>query len=321
MIPPRFIVPKASLPSSAPSSARSSMMSALASTPSHARARQRHHQRLERAPPVGHRERLAGHAEHPARGVVGGDDEQPAVGQQRPAHGACAAARAPRCGLLGAQRAIEVQPARRHPSTASMILLEYGMSSAHIRREATIAPGGVAGPHAAHDVPARQQAVTERAAEGVAGTEAADDLDRIRRDLLAHAVGGGDEHTVAAHLHDRRREPARQQLRRRRGRDRTRRPPPRTRRGCRSPSSRDRAPGRARRWRRPATRQNCGRQSRSSTVWRAPRSPAEQVVDRRAARLGRQARRSGTRGSAPTRRRRGRRRRSRSSCRAPAATR
>ena len=86
------------------------------------------------------------------------------------------------------------------------------MSSAHIRRDGDDRAGGVAGAHAAHDVPAGQQSVAERAAEGVARAEPAHDLDRIRRNLLAHSVGGGDEHAVAAHLHDRRRETPRQQL-------------------------------------------------------------------------------------------------------------
>ena len=136
---------------------------------------ERHEQRVERAPPVGHRERLAWHAEHAPRGVIGGDDEQPAVGEQRPPRTLAQRvnARSGWSAALGDQRR-----ANGHRSRTSSISSSNGMSSAHIRRDADDRAGRVAGPRAPHEVPARQQAVAQRAAERIAGAETAHHLDR-----------------------------------------------------------------------------------------------------------------------------------------------
>ena len=77
-----------------------------------------------------------------------------------------------------------------------------GMASAQASRDATIAPAALACSRDPDRVPAGQQAVHQRAAEGVAGAEAADDLDRVRRHDVA-PVAGGDEHALAAHLDQR----------------------------------------------------------------------------------------------------------------------
>ena len=71
-----------------------------------------------------------------------------------------------------------------------------GIASAQSRREATIAPAAFANSTASRG-PAREQAVAERAAEGVARAETAHDVDRHRRNERA-LLGRGDEHAVAA---------------------------------------------------------------------------------------------------------------------------
>ena len=58
------------------------MMSALASTPSTPGDASAISSASQRAPPIGHRERLARDAEHAACAVVGCHDEQPTVRQQ-----------------------------------------------------------------------------------------------------------------------------------------------------------------------------------------------------------------------------------------------
>ena len=84
MRPPRFMVPNASLPSSAPRRASSSITSGLPSTPS-TPGWASETSRPRTAPAVGHGEGVLAHAEHAPRRVVGGDDEQaPVGGQQRP---------------------------------------------------------------------------------------------------------------------------------------------------------------------------------------------------------------------------------------------
>ena len=70
--------------------------------------------------------------------------------------------------------------------------------------------GGVGVLRAARRLPAGQQPVHQRAAERVAGAETADDLDRVRG-YDGRPVGGGDEHSVAAHLHQRQLDAAREQ--------------------------------------------------------------------------------------------------------------
>ena len=60
-----------------------------------------------------------------------------------------------------------------------------GIASAHASRAGDVRAGGVGEPDRALERPAVQQPVDERAAERVAGAEAADDLDRHRRHLDA----------------------------------------------------------------------------------------------------------------------------------------
>ena len=146
-------------------------MSALASTPSTAGERQRHQQRLERAPPVGHGERLARHTEHAAAVWSAATTNSSPVGEQRPAPARAQPLerrRGCRRGCRSLGPACRRGAAPRHPSTASRSSWN-GMSSAHIRRAATIAPAAFPARRSAR-VPARQQPVTERATEGIAGT-------------------------------------------------------------------------------------------------------------------------------------------------------
>ena len=106
--------------------------------------------------------------------------------------------------------------------------------------------GGVGVLRAAGRLPAGEQPVHQRAAEGVAGAEAADDLDRVRRDD-GGAVGRGDQHALAAHLHQGELDAAVEQPVARPRAGRWCRPPPRPRPGCRRSRSRGRASRRTRR--------------------------------------------------------------------------
>ena len=110
-------------------------------------------------------------------------------------------------------------------------------------------PRGVAEAHHALELPAGQQAVAERAAEGVAGAEAVDDLDRHGRDLdrprrrARPSTPRGPCLTTASSSR------ARARPRRRRA-GRACRPRSPTRRGCRR-----------RRWRAAARARTCSRAS------------------------------------------------------------
>ena len=167
-------------------------------------------QPFEHRPPVDHRPRLAGHADHPPRRVVGGDDEQ------RPVGGQPLAARA--VGERLGDPFGSVDAHRREGGVGGIVETTHGRVSAVLQHLVDLAlgrhgvgthqppgddrPGGVGVLDDSSRWPAGEQAVHERPAEGVAGAEPADDLDRPRRDDRA-LVGRGDEHAVAAELDDR----------------------------------------------------------------------------------------------------------------------
>ena len=109
-------------------------------------------QPLEHRPAVDHRPRLAGHADHPPRRVVGGDDEQRPVGGQLLAPRAVGERLGDALGSLDAHRreggVVGVVETRHDESpvrcSISLISLSVGMASAHISRPATIAPAALA---------------------------------------------------------------------------------------------------------------------------------------------------------------------------------
>ena len=90
MMPPRFMVPMASRPSRAPSQRQLLKHVSAGEDAVDAGPRQRAHEPVEQREAVGHGERVATGGEHAARGVVGGEDQQPAVGS---GNGASARAR------------------------------------------------------------------------------------------------------------------------------------------------------------------------------------------------------------------------------------
>ena len=176
-------------------------------TPGRASAR---HEPVEQVDAVGHGQRpVAGAA---ARRGPGGRRRSiislPCVAEQRGGAGAgAAAASAIALGPVGRGCAIEVAAAGRlmHGgllAAAPRPRRSVGMASEQASRRGDDRAGGVGEPHRPLQVPAGEQAVAQRAAEGVAGAEAVDHLDRDRRHLDALVRRGPASTPLRALLDD-----------------------------------------------------------------------------------------------------------------------
>ena len=183
--------------------------------------------------------RVGAHPEGAAGRVVGGDEQQPAVGaaarrtpgarrpsRRDPVRLASAGSRSgPPASIRRPSRLYGRRgPARPRPSS--------GMAVEHSSRPGDDGPGDVGELEDAPQVPAGQQAVAQRAAEGVAGAETVDDLDRVRA-APRPARRGRREHALGALLDDGQLDARGPAARRRRAAGRSRRPRPRTPPGCR----------------------------------------------------------------------------------------
>ncbi len=110
---------------------------------------QRRQQPVEHRAAIGHRQRVVAHADHAASGVVGGDDEQHAVARQPVATATArrqCLADVPGIGDAHLQQLAEPLVGEPHcaGSKSSVISPSVGMASAHMRRDATIAPAALA---------------------------------------------------------------------------------------------------------------------------------------------------------------------------------
>ena len=166
-----------------------------------------HEQPVEQAAAIGHRERVVTDAEHPPCGVVGGDDEQPAVGQQRPPRAVAAGAARRRRDRSPAARA--TRPSGHRPTVR--LALSRGQVGDLRRGRHVVRAHQPAGDDRARGVavlgrplqrPAGEQPVAEGPTEGIAGAEPADDVDREGRRPAA-TLGGGHEDAVGAELDER----------------------------------------------------------------------------------------------------------------------
>ena len=173
-------------------------MSAVPSTPSTPGRASAIASRSSSSAPVGHRQRVVAGAQRAACRVVGGDQHQPAgrrrsapSGRRRAAAQLGDPARAARTRVLD-QVGHDVRRSRVTPpwSIASSSAV-VGIASAHASRPATTAPAALAKRRIRSRSQPGQQPVAQRAAEGVAGAQAVDDVDRHRRHhdrlVAAHA--------------------------------------------------------------------------------------------------------------------------------------
>ncbi len=226
--PPRFIEPITTLPSRAPSSSRSSRMSAVPSTPSTPGRASAIISRREQLAAVGHRQRVVAGSQRTACRVVGGDQHQPAgLPHQRGRAGRAAAQLGDPARRVDTRRDQVGHDVGAHETTVASSASSsavVGMASAQASCPATYAPAALAKRRIRSSVPAREQPVAERAAEGVPGAEAVDDVD---------GDGRHDDRLVAASAQHARRALLDDRQARRRRRAARRRP----RSGSRSPTA------------------------------------------------------------------------------------
>ena len=189
-------------------SSRSSRMSAVPSTPSTPGRASAVASRPSSSPAVGHGQRVV--ARRRAHRGPGGRRRPASAGRWADQAGAAGCARRParrsapgsrtrvgdEVGRASTRRWLMPPPSSELASTSAVV----GIASAQASRPATIAPAALAKRSIALDVPARQQAVAQRAAERVAGAEPVDDVDRHGRHHDGLVAARRPEHTRRALL-------------------------------------------------------------------------------------------------------------------------